>query len=127
MIEPATAFVLFDKLLSGLGLLREGKKIRNEQTDAALAALFKALNATKPYLDLRASGSPRDMPREYAIALAWHEAAIPLRAIDPQLKRLCFLKGSSWLEPDLWNNERIVQNNISFSQVLKATETLLNR
>lgn len=50
MIEPPTAFTLFDKTLSVLGLIREQKKQRTEKIDQALLALFAALTETRSYL-----------------------------------------------------------------------------
>ena len=127
MIETATAFTLFDKLLAALGLLREGQKARSTKTDAALAALYKALNKTKPYLELREQGGARDREREFEIAEVWHDASIPLREIDPALAERCFLKGGYWLEPDAWDDATIKQKGIAFSQVLSSTKELLKK
>src|SRR5262245_46421363 len=102
MLETAAAFTLFDKLLAALGLLREGQKERSAKTDAGLAALYKALNKTKPYLELRAHGGARNRDKEFEIAQVWHDASIPLREIDPELAKRCFIKGGYWLEPDAW-------------------------
>lgn len=125
MIEAATAFTFFDKLLTALGLIRQGQKERSAKTDAALAALYKALNKTKPYLELRAQGGPRDRDREFSIAEAWQDASIPLREIDNDLAQRCFIKGGYWLEPEVWDDATIKQKGIAFSQVMSATEELL--
>ena len=127
IIETATAFTLFDKMLTALGLLRQGQKERSAKTDAALAALYKALNKTKPYLELRANGGARDRDREFEIAEVWHEASIPLREIDKDLAKRCFIKGGYWLEPETWDDATIKRKGIAFSQVLSATEELLGK
>ena len=127
MIEAATAFTLFDKLLAGLGLLREGQKTRSAKTDAALAALYKALNQTKPYLELRASGGERNRQREFEIAQIWHDASIPLREIDPKLAERCFIKGGYWMEPETWDDITIKQKGIAFAQVFESTRELLKK
>ena len=127
MIETAAAFTLFDKLLTGLGLLREGQKSRSAKTDAALIALYKALNQTKPYLDLRANGGERNRDREFEIARIWQDASIPLREIDPKLAERCFIKGGYWMEPETWDDTTIKQKGIAFAQVFESTRELLKK
>lgn len=68
MIDPGTAFTLFDKVLAGLGLLREGKKERTEKTDHALLALYAALAETKAYISDRENGKRRNRDKEYSAA-----------------------------------------------------------
>lgn len=60
MIESGVAFTLFDKILNGIGLIREGKKKRTKQIDNALFALYASLHETKPYLDDRRNGKRRN-------------------------------------------------------------------
>jgi len=50
MIEAGVAFALFDKILAGLGLIRDGKKQRTEKTEHALRALYVALMETRAYI-----------------------------------------------------------------------------
>jgi hypothetical protein len=101
-MEPTTAFTLFDKALSVLGLIRDKKKQRDEKNDQALAALYAALTETKQYILDLDEGKHRDRNREFAIARLWHMASVPLRAIDTELAERCFLKGGYWMEPDIW-------------------------
>lgn len=127
MLEPTTAFTLFDKILAGLGLLREGQKTRNEKTDHALLALYVALTETKSYIESREKGKRRNREREFELARLWHNASIPLRAIDKEFANRCFLKGSYWLEPDTWDKERIEDTGIAINSVFDATRQLLIR
>ena len=84
MLEAIVAFTLFDKVLAGLGLLREGQKERSQKTDEALLNLYAAISETKAYLNERKNGAARSEEREYAIARLWHKASVPLREIDPE-------------------------------------------
>lgn len=127
MIEPATAFTLFDKVLAGLGLLREGKKERTEKTDHALLALYTALAETRAYISDRRNGKRRNRDREFSIARLWHSASIPLRAIDKDFAERCFLKGSYWMEPDTWDKKKIEETGIAIDTVFEATRKLLVR
>lgn len=92
MIEPIVAFTLLDKVLTGLGLLREGKKERTAKADRALMALYSALSKTKKYISEENAGGTRNRDMEWKLAELWHNASIPLREIDPELAEKCFLK-----------------------------------
>jgi hypothetical protein len=127
MIEPVVAFTLFDKVLAGLGLIREGMKQRTEKTDHALLALYAALAETKAYIADRGKGKRRDRQREFEIAKLWHSASIPLRVIDKAFAERCFLKGSYWMEPDTWDKKRIEEKGIAVDSVFEATRKLLVR
>jgi len=119
------AFAIFDRFLAALGLIREGRRYRNERTDNALYALYTALNETKSYIETLDAGKRRSRKTEWAIAKLWHDASVPLRDIDPDLSNRCFLKGSYWLEPDTWTNVMIKKRRIKLDQVLKSTRKLL--
>ena len=124
-MEPVVAFAVFDRFLAALGLIREGRKHRNERTDKALYALYAALNETKSYIGDLDSGKKRNKSRELAIARLWHDASVPLRDIDSDLADRCFTKGSYWLEPDTWTDMMIKRKRIKLDQVLKSTRDLL--
>lgn len=100
MVEPTVAFTLFDRTLSVLGLIRDRKKQRTEQTDQALLTLYAALAETRSYLSDLQAGKPRDKERQFAIARLWNTASVPLREIDKDLSERCFLKGGYWMEPE---------------------------
>ncbi len=125
MIEATVAFTLFDKVLSCLGLLREGKKQRTEQVDHALLALYAALSETRAYISDREKGKRRSRKREFELARLWHSASIPLRTIDKEFAERCFLKGSYWMEPDIWNKKLIEERGIAIDAVFDATRKLL--
>jgi hypothetical protein len=125
MVEPVVAFTLFDKVLTAIGLLREGKRQRSEKTDQALLALYAALNETKAYTQQRKGGAPRETQREFALANLWHRASIPLRELDPELAEKCFIKGGYWMEPDAWTDEKVKQSGIAIDQVFEQTRSFL--
>ena len=127
MLEPSVAFTLFDKILAAIGLLREGKKERTEKTDQALMALYAALSETKVYIREQKEGAPRDIDKEISLAGLWRNASIPLRAIDAEFAEKCFSKGSYWLEPDVWDRQKIEEKGIAIDAVFEATRALLIR
>ena len=127
MLEPTTAFTLFDKVLAGLGLIREGQKARTAKVEHALNALYVALNETKAYIDDRTNGKRKNRKREFDLAKLWHSASIPLRSIDKEFAARCFAKGSYWMEPEAWDKRRIEETGIAIDAVLEETRKLLLR
>lgn len=125
MVEPTTAFTLFDKALSVLGLIKDKKKHRNEKTDQALSALYEALAETRHYISELDEGKSRDRNKEFAIARLWNSALIPLREIDPELAERCFLKGGYWMEPDIWDSRSIKAKGIAINMMFDSTRHLL--
>ncbi len=125
MIEPGTAFALFDKVLAGLGLIREGRRQRTEKTEHALRALYVALSETRAYISEREGGKRRNRKREYKLAELWHSASIPLRAIDKEFAGRCFAKGNYWMNPAAWDKKMIEETGIAIDSVLEATRKLL--
>ncbi len=77
MAGEEVAFAVFDRVRGAIGLIREGKKRRNERTDQALYALYTALNETKSYVERLNSGKRRNRKTEWAIAKLWHDASVP--------------------------------------------------
>lgn len=125
MLDAAIAFTLFDKVLTAIGLIREGKKQRSEKTDLALLALYAALSETKAYLGQRKAGGARNLVQEAGLANLWHKASIPLREIDPEFAGRCFLKGGYWLEPDAWSDDRVKKSGIAIDEVFEQTRALV--
>lgn len=125
MMEPGVVFALFDRVLAGLGLIREGQNQRTEKTEHALRALYVALAETRAYITERESGKRRNRKREYQLAELWHSASIPLRTIDREFAGRCFAKGNYWMDPKAWDKKRIGETGIAIDSVLEATRKLL--
>lgn len=125
MPDATIVLTIFDKFLKILGLIREGKIKRDEKIDQGLQALYKALNETKSYVVSLNEGNIRDRRKEHNIAYMWHEASVPIRHIDPDLARRCFLKGSYWHEPESWSEAQVEESRIALDQVLDSIKSLL--
>jgi len=125
MAKEQVVFAVFDRVLGALGLIREGKKWRNDRKDQSLYALYTALNETKAYVEKLNYGKRRNRKTEWAIAKLWHDASVPLRDIDRDLADRCFIKGSYWMEPNTWTEMKIEEKRIKLNQVLESTRKLL--
>lgn len=125
MAETTVILTIFDKVLNVLGLISERKIKRDEKIDASLNALYVALSETKTYIVSLKDGATQSRGKEHNITRLWHEASIPLRNIDPELARKCFLKGSYWLEPEAWDEARVEKNQITLDRIFEQTRELL--
>ena len=119
MMEPGVAFALFDKLLAGLGLIREGRRQRTEKVENALRALYVALTETRAYISERESGKRRNRKREYQLAGLWQSASIPLRTIDKEFAGRCFAKGNYWMDPKAWDKKELTKPELRLTLFLK--------
>lgn len=68
----------------------------------ALEEIDKALIDTIEYMDDRRRGKPENRKRERALTDLWMSASRTLSPIDPQLSRLCVMKGMGWTAPAYW-------------------------
>ncbi len=125
MAEAVVILTIFDKILNVLGLIRDGKVQRDDKIDNSLHALYAALGETKSYVKSLNNGSTKNYQKERNLARLWHDASVPLRHIDPELARICFMKGSYWLEPEAWNDAKVKKNQIALDDVFKKTKELL--
>jgi hypothetical protein len=125
MFDPALAIGIFDRLLTTLGLIRDGKRQRNDKTDQALSMLYVALNETKSYAEYLQIGKRRNRKREYQIARLWDDASIPLRYIDKEFAMRCCEKSNYWMSPQVWTNDQIEKKGITLDQMFKITRNLL--
>jgi hypothetical protein len=125
MPSAKIALGMFDGCLKTLGLIREGKKRRDEKIDQALFALYAALNETKSYVENRQRGKRRNQRREFRIAHLWDAASVPLRNIDKVLASRCFAKGNYWMDPQVWTEDRIKANGITWEDMFRRTRDIL--
>lgn len=127
MIEQGILIKMFDSTMSAMGLIRAGKKQRDEKLDQALFALYTALVETKAYVSELNNGKRRNKKKEWALARLWHDASVPIRYIDKDLANRCFIKGGYWTEPELWTEAKIKKNGIALDRVFEETRKLLLR
>ncbi len=125
MAEAVVILTIFDKILNILGLIKTGKIEKDEKIDKSLLSLYAALSETKAYVLSLNDGEDRDRGKEFSLARLWHDASVPLRNIDSDLAKKCFLKGSYWLEPEAWDEARVAKHQIALDQVFEETRELL--
>ena len=101
-------------LTSILTWLRTGLQQRDENLTNALNALYVATNETRLYLHDREEA---DRSREAELSRLWGAAGIALRNVDRSLADRCFSKASAWVEPEKWDDARIVKADIEIDSM----------
>jgi hypothetical protein len=113
-----------DKLDRFVQLYCEKKKEDRQLADDALRAVVLALNETEIYYARRERGMPRSEDSEMQLSRYWSAASIPLRHIDPIFSQTCDHKSRYWLNPDDWDDKKIVKYKIRLSTVSKKIREL---
>ena len=95
VIESAVAFTLFDKVLAGIGLLREGKKHRTEKTDQALFALYAALAESRAYIPTELTGNAAIMSESFPSQSSGMQRLSPCEKSTLSLQNVASSKGAT--------------------------------
>jgi hypothetical protein len=125
MNEVVTELGIFDSTLKAFGLIRDGKLHRSGKVNQALFALYTALNETVQYVEKQSKWQRRDINKEHELALLWDKASIPVRYIDGDLAKKCFIRASYWLEPDTFSQSQIKSQGITLKAMREETFNLL--
>jgi len=125
MPDPAIVLAVTDRVLSAIGLVREGRLRCVAERRGALNALYTALNETRLYNNERMDGLKRDRKRESAIAALWSQAAIVVEPFDQELAHVCHNKNDYWCDYELWDDKRIKSNGIEIEKIIEKVRKLL--
>lgn len=98
-----------------------------EVADNALRSISNALTETRLYYRDIEEGIPKNKDRERQLVLLWSAAAIPVRHIDPELASICQDKSDYWLNPENWDDQRIIETGISLENVNNRFKKLLKK
>lgn len=99
-------------------------KVESEnKADVRTAAgkLMTALDQTERYI--RAEDS-LNLERHVLVS-AWHDAAISLHGLNPELSDLCYLKGEHWKSPESWSQAEIESAGFALEQIKASVHNLL--
>ncbi|KZN33945.1 hypothetical protein N474_18550 [Pseudoalteromonas luteoviolacea CPMOR-2] len=77
--------------------------------DTLVFEVSKALMETKKYFRSLESNAPRDHEAEGKLVMLWGLAAIPIKYMDSDLAILLTERAESWLHPEGWTNEEIIE------------------
>lgn len=117
--------------IPGLGKLldyfsRERRR-RDDQMDAALAAIYAAANETKIYLARLEKTGRRRRKHEEELARLWSKAAVPVRRFDRDLANQCLLRSQYWISPDRWDAGDITEKRVGIDAIYEKARELLFR
>lgn len=113
------------RLTNLIGHMTEIGRDKRELRDNALRSISHALNETYLYYRDIDSGKERNMDTEAQLSRYWAAAAIPLRHIDNELAEVCEYKSDYWINPETWDQSKIMEFGIALEDVRERYRTLL--
>ena len=125
MPEVATILAVADKVLSVIGLAREGRREKEQKKRDALNSLYSAISETQLYISERSAGKKRNLKRELQISRLWSLSAIAVYPLDHRMAEICDSKSDYWSDVELWDDARIARNGIKIEKVRKKIRKLL--
>jgi hypothetical protein len=100
---------------------------RDDQIDAALAAIYAAANETRIYLARLEETGRRKRKIEAELARLWSKAAVPVRRFDRKLADECLLKARFWVSPDRWEEDDLTEKRLGVDAIYEQARALLYR
>lgn len=98
---------------------------RNEVERNAYNLLSEALNVTERYLSIEQKKSATYVTNN-DLTNRWHQASLAFReAGQPELRRLCQIKGDFWLDPTGWTRDDIREAGIQISEMRRHLDRVL--
>lgn len=110
-----------------LDTLQRERHHREDQADAALAALYAAATETRLYLAGLEGGARRRRKAEQELARLWSKAAVPIRRFDADLADRSLRKSEYWMSPHRWSARMVTEARIGIDQVQEDAAKLLKR
>ena len=116
---------VFNNLKALLKLIKNLSREQRELRDNALRSISYALNETYIYYQSIERGHHRNTDTEEQLSKYWAAAAIPMRHIDKDLAMTCDLKSEYWINPENWDNDRIIEVGIELNDIRKRYRELV--
>ncbi|MEJ5999630.1 hypothetical protein [Paucibacter soli] len=122
---PAEAAALLGPLQSLLAWFQKNRMHKDEQKDAALEAINKALFASMKYAEEQRLLSQPIREREFELAELWANAAAKVRHASEELAMRLQDKSVYWSQPVKWSREEVLLKRIDFEAIQHEIKQLL--
>ena len=123
--------MVLDSLFGALALLstwldrmRVDRHRNDEQLEAALITLQRAVVATQTYLADTSGRQQVEREREEKLAQLWAEAAVRVRHVDVVLADTCGIKRDYWIDPASFSAGHTEEARIRIDRVAREIEAL---
>ena len=121
----AEALALLGPLQNLLTWFQKNRMHKDEQKDAALRAINKALFASMKYVEEQRHNGASDRAREFELAELWANAAASVRHASSDLAMRLQDKSVFWSEEIKWSREEVLLKRIDFEAVQHEIKQLL--
>ena len=119
------ALALLGPLQNLLTWFQKNRMHKDEQKDAALGAINKALFASMKYVEEQRHNGASDRAREFELAELWANAAASVRHASSDLAMRLQDKSVFWSEEIKWSREEVLLKRIDFEAVQHEIKQLL--
>jgi hypothetical protein len=123
---PTEATILLAPLQNLLSWFQKNRMHKDEQKDAALEAINKALFASMKYVEEQRPSSKPNRKQEFELAELWANAAAKVRHASKDLSMVLQDKSIYWSNEIKWSREEVLEKRIDFEAVQREIKQLLN-
>lgn len=121
------ATVLLGPLQNLLSWFQKNRQHQNDQKDAALEAINKALFASMKYVEEQRESDAPDREREFELAELWANAAAKVRHASNDLAMRLQDKSVYWSTQIKWSRQEVLLKRIDFEAVQHEIKLLLRK
>lgn len=119
------ATVLLGPLQNLLGWFQKNRMHKDEEKDAALEAINKALFASMKYVEEQQRSNHPIRDREFELAELWANAAAKARHASSELSVRLQDKSVYWTNPIRWSREEVLEKRIDFLTIQHEIRQLI--
>jgi len=127
-MDPVTVIAALGAIAAWLALLQEEERELQKKEQAAVRAVFTAVNETRLYLrTLGEAGHEaphRNLDREDQLSRLWMDAYLALFEISRDLALKCEIKSGYWREPERWSDAQVRAAGIKLESIYEEARRL---
>ncbi len=112
-------------ILKFLSVVSQRAEERTAAEEEALRAICEAVDETQIHLTAYREGNLQALEPSRELAALWRDAALKIRAIDPDLAFRLRMKAEYWTNPRSWTPARIQQARIRLDHVAARARVML--
>ena len=122
---PVEATVFLGPLQNLLGWFQKNRMHKDEQKDAALEAINRALFASMKYVEEQQRSNLPNREREFELAELWANAAARVSHASSELSVRLQDKSVYWTKPIKWSRDEVLEKRIDFEAIQREIRQLI--